>query len=58
MKKKTTKEDVEEFIYQLECEADACEEIGSNFSASNMRGEVKRLQELLGRGIIPEEKIL
>lgn len=50
----TTKEEVEKFIAQLEVEADACEDIGSNFSASNMREEAERLQKLLDRGIIPQ----
>lgn len=51
---KTTKEEVEKFISQLQDEADACEDIGSNFSASNMRNEAERLQNLLDRGIIPQ----
>jgi len=52
---KTTKEDVEEFIEQLEIEADACEEVGSNFSASAMRNEVDRLNSMLRNGIIPQD---
>lgn len=52
--RKTTKEEVERFISQLEDEADACAEIGSNFSASNMRAEAERLQKLLDKGIIPQ----
>ncbi len=51
---KTTKKEVEKFIAQLESEADACEDIGSNFSASNMREEAERLQKLLDKGIIPQ----
>jgi hypothetical protein len=51
---KTTKEEVEKFISQLESEADACEDIGSNFSASSMREEAERLRKLLDRGIIPQ----
>jgi hypothetical protein len=54
MKEETT-EEVERFIDQLEIEADACEDIGSNFSASNMRDEAKRLQILLDKGIIPQK---
>lgn len=50
-----TRQEVEKFISQLEMEADACEEIGSNFSASNMRSEAERLQKLLDKGIIPKE---
>lgn len=46
-------EEVEQFIGQLEIEADACEEIGSNFSASSMRNEADRLKGLLKKGIIP-----
>jgi hypothetical protein len=41
-KKPTTKEDVEKFISQLESEASACEDIGSNFSASFMRLILKK----------------
>lgn len=49
-----TKEEVEKFILQLEIEAEACEEIGSMFSATSMRNEAERLQELLDKGIIPQ----
>jgi hypothetical protein len=51
---KTTREEVEKFIYQLEIEADDCEEIGSSFSSSEMREEADRLKKLLARGIIPQ----
>ena len=46
--------EVEQFIEQLEIEADACEEIGSNFSAFCMRDEADRLKGLLKKGIIPK----
>ncbi len=55
MEEEITREEVERFIDQLEMEADACEDIGSNFSAFSMRGEAKRLQRLLDRGIIPQK---
>lgn len=42
-----SKEKLEELIDQLESEADACEEIGSNFAASEMRDEAERLRKLL-----------
>lgn len=48
-------EKVNKFIYQLEQEADACEEIGCSFSASNMRNEADRLKRLLAKGIIPKQ---
>ena len=51
------KEEVEQFISDLEDEAAACEEIGSNFSASEMRNEADRLQKLLDKGIIPQVSI-
>lgn len=51
---KTTKAEVEYFIYSLLDEAEACEQIGSVFSATSMRSEAKRLQDLLDRGIIPQ----
>lgn len=54
MKQFETKEEVEQFISKLEMEAQACEEIGSNFSASEMREEAERLQKLLDKGIIPQ----
>ena len=53
---KTTKEEVERFISQLEIEADACEEIGSSFSASNMRDEADRLKKLLAAPLFTEEQ--
>jgi len=56
MDKDKLKEEVEKFINQLELEADSCEEIGSNFLASSMRNEAKRLQKLLDKGIIPTLK--
>ena len=46
---------VEKFISQLECEADACDEIGSSFSAASMREEADRLKDLLKKGIIPKD---
>ena len=54
MEKKTTKEEVERFINQLECEAAEMGDRGYNFSASNMLNEAERLQKLLKRGIIPQ----
>jgi hypothetical protein len=52
----TTRKEVENFIFQLENEADACEDIGSRFSASNMREEAERLRKLLNKGIIPQAR--
>lgn len=51
---KTTLQEVEVFIQSLLDEARACEEIGSNFSASEYREEANRLQSLLDRWIIPQ----
>ena len=53
----TKREDVENFIYKLETEADECEDAGFNFSSSNMRTEADRLQRLLDKGIVPQEII-
>ena len=55
MKQEEQIKKVENFISQLEIEADACSEIGSNFSASSMKEEVDRLKGLLAKGIVPIE---
>jgi len=52
---KTTREEVEEFIAELHMEADALDEIGSSYGASQYRKEAERLQKLLDRGIIPQQ---
>lgn len=50
----TTRQEVEQFIARLQDEANACSEIGSNFSASQMYEEADRLQALLDKGIVPQ----
>lgn len=38
---------IKQQIYELEIEADACDEIGSLFSASSYRDEIERLNKLI-----------
>ncbi len=44
--------EAKQFISDLEDEANACAEIGSNFSAEEMRDEAERIRELLSKGIV------